>query len=483
VAPTNVVDTPAAEGEGTTDALVQEQGADAPTARSRIHTDAIARMGTDLMDYLSECLKHHGYEDATIKNIFSHYQNKNLGNLGSGIRKWLRYCKDENREHQKIVWHNPSSVDVTNWMSSKAHGPGKSTAASTSRNYKRGLAMLLTMVNNKVPSDLLPSVEINLTDMAESGRKVSLSLSSGVSAKKTNRYDQSHFLHTHYIYDFYRANTLNTSLSKIKRKQWLRMKAIVLLRIDSMRRSGGLSRIPMKHLKLSTNGKCLEFKINMPKGAHQCLTTNKSTKRITNKGLSSTLKVFSSNDRNKDCCVVQAVKDYMEATKADRDEAYTKGVTVKGSTTEATADYLFISVSRCKRNIKNGMESHDKDGTLTFRKVSDETIANTVKDFLKSHLFEFIPPNLRTKELLSVTPHVLRHWASSNFAFRLNLKKGEESPLKEYFLNLAGWTNDTEFFRTYNILPPNTKSNARSITNLARVAERLRSTSVPATPV
>ena len=344
--------------------------------------------------------------------------------------------------------------------------------------------MLLTMVNNKIPSDLLPGVDINLTDMAESGRKALLASSSGASAKRTNKYDQTHFLHTHYIYDFYRANKLDTSLSKIKQKQWLRMKAIVLLRIDSMRRSGGISRIPMKHLKLSTNEKCLEFKISMPKGAHQCVTANKSTKRITNKGLSSTLKVFRSSDRNKVCCVVQAVKDYMVATKADRDEAYTKGVTVKGSTIEATADYLFISVSRCKRNIKSGMEPHDKDGTLTFRKVSDETIANTVKDFLKSHLFKFIPPNLRTKELLSVTPHVLRHWASSNFAFRLNLKKGEESPLKEYFLNLAGWTNDTEFFRTYNILPPNTKSNARrSITNLARVAERLRSTSVPATPV
>lgn len=339
------------------------------------------------------------------------------------------------------------------------------------------------MVNNKRPSELFPEIQIDLVKMADSGRKAKKASSQGKRSKSTSKYDQRHFLHTHYIYDFYRKHTLDKSITKTKQKQRLRMKAMILLRLDSMRRSGGISRIPTGSITISPNGKSLEFKIYMPKGAQQRMTGAKANKRISRTGFSTTLKVFQSNNGNKDCCVVQAVVDYMEATKEDREEAYTRGVTIKGSTVEATADYLFISVSRCKRSIKGNMVPSDNDGISTFRKVSGETISNTVMTFLQSHLFPSIPKELLTKELRSVTPHVLRHWASSNFAFRLNLKEGKDSPIKEYFLNLAGWIDDTEFFRTYNIIPPTAKSNSRDITNLARIADRLRLTSVSANPL
>ena len=286
------------------------------------------------MGFLSETLKNHGFEEATIKHIFAHYQNRKLGNLGTGIRKWIGYCTHKNREHQEIVWHNPSCVDVTNWLSSSEYGPGKSTTESTSRNYKRGLATLLTMVNNEQPSNLFPEITVDLVKMSETGRRAILNSSNGRSKSKTNRYDHNHFLYTHYIYDFYRSNRLDKTLSKNEQKKWLRMKALVLLRTDSMRRSGGISRIPMDSVKIPEDGKSLTFKIFMPKGAQQCISSGKATKRITKKGLSTPMTIYRTNNGNSDCCTVRAVVDYIKATEFDRKEAYTKKVTTKGSTTE-----------------------------------------------------------------------------------------------------------------------------------------------------
>lgn len=56
--------------------------------------------------------------------------------------------------------------------------------------------------------------------------------------------------------------------------------------------------------------------------------------------------------------------------------------------------------------------------------------------------------------------------------FRIGLE--DESAIKEYVLNLAGWVDVNEFRRTYDIRPFKFYKNARGLENLKNISDKLR---------
>jgi hypothetical protein len=445
---------------------------DATSTSSDVPTLAIPKLGFDLMAYCTERLKHHGYTNQSIENIFNHYQDNSISKYNSPITKWLAYCRTLEESQKRIDWFDPKQMDVVNWLSSEL-GPGKSTAQSTSRSYKRGPALFITIVTNKFPAEGFPTVErINLQSMAESGRRIIANKAKGNPNSSKQKYNMNHFLAPHYIYKYYRDNELPTELTGVKRRAWIRTKAIVLLRLDSLRRSGCVSRIPMDQLKI--NKEELTFKVWFPKGAQAVMKNSKDTRRITSDGYSSTLKIASTKSNDESCCTVKAVQDYLNITKEDRKEAYSKRVTVPGSVLEQNADFLFISTNRRKRSMKKNDVETSFDNITTFRKISSQKISNEISSFFKTQLFPSLPEGVLTKEINGVDPHILRHWGASNYFMRLKLDPNEDSPMRNFVLNLAGWIDQKEFQKTYDIRPELFFKNSRKTSNIKSIPDKLR---------
>ena len=164
----------------------------------------------------------------------------------------------------------------------------------------------------------------------------------------------------------------------------------------------------------------------------------------------------------------------MEATLEDRKHAYDNGVTVQGSVEEHNADFLFIGLSLHTRSIKKGMTKTKNDNVMSFRKISSQVIAKDIQSFFSDFLFPSLPVSVKSKDLLLVKPHVLRHWGSSNFFMRFRIGLEDESAIKEYVLNLAGWVDVNEFRRTYDIRPFKFYKNARGLESLKNISDKLR---------
>lgn len=449
-------------------ALVPDKEPDGTATGSNIHSIKIPQVGFDIMDYCTAKLRGHGYTPESIGNLFDHYHNKTISKFYKPIRSWLEYCRTLEGKEGEIKWNYPSSMAVANWFCSEG-GPESGKSDSYNRTYKRGPALFITIVNNTFPAEAFPQVEvISLQKMILSGRR-----KKAVKAKpKEPKYNAKHFLHPRYVYDYFMKNPMDKNLTHFKKKKWLRMKLIVLLRLDSLRRSGCLSRIPMHTVDI--RDKWAAFKVYEPKGVHKVVSASKGTERIGTDKYSSELKIFSASKRNANCCTVRALRSYVEATLEDRKHAYDNGVTVQGSVEEHNADFLFIGLSLHTRSIKKGMTKTKNDNVMSFRKISSQVIAKDIQSFFSDFLFPSLPVSVKSKDLLLVKPHVLRHWGSSNFFMRFRIGLEDESAIKEYVLNLAGWVDVNEFRRTYDIRPFKFYKNARGLESLKNISDKLR---------
>jgi hypothetical protein len=61
---------------------------------------------------------------------------------------------------------------------------------------------------------------------------------------------------------------------------------------------------------------------------------------------------------------------------------------------------------------------------------------------------------------------------------RLKLDLNESSPMKDFVLNLAGWIDQKEFQRTYDIRPEPFFKNAQNTSNTKSIPDKLRTSTL-----
>jgi hypothetical protein len=105
----------------------------------------------------------------------------------------------------------------------------------------------------------------------------------------------------------------NYSLLPEKEQRAVRMKvrskALILMKLDSFRRSIGMASIPFSSVTI--DGNTASFRVFHPKGWQDVVSGRRTSSKIDLEGYSSTIKIFRASTRYAECCAVRALEEWL----------------------------------------------------------------------------------------------------------------------------------------------------------------------------
>jgi len=349
------------------------------------------------------------------------------------------------------------------WLAEKAAHIRTQGTLST---WRRALAFFLHVIRGgETPRSLrvYDDNAISLIKYQFKGQALTARAARPQSQRKPGvKYDSSHFIPPWFVYKFYMDNPvlIPKNYSSLPEKEQIairmkvRSKALILMKMDSFRRSKGMASIPFSSVII--DGNTASFTVYHPKGWQEVVAGRRKSSNINMEGSSCIIKIFRASTRYKECCAVRALEDWLSLA-----NPLLQGSDAgPGVTSEECR--LFCSVNRQGKERK-------------YCPISVDKVQKICKEFLKD-FFPSLPQVLQNRHSVEVfCPHVFRHWSASNAFNRWELKSSVVNDIKNLFLSNSGWESEKTFLEVYDIRPVSlTPFNARTNFNQKGLADRLR---------